>query len=492
MLRTHWFRTETPQPFCEGIIMKNRTRFRLSSQILTCALACGLLLNQSAGGEIDRDRAHEIGVQAYIYAYPMVLMEVTRQISTNVSAPTGAFAPMNQFAHLRAFPDASFREVVRPNADTLYSILWFDVSREPLVISVPDTGGRYYLLPMLDMWTDVFAVPGSRTSGTEAGQYAIVGPDFDGDLPDGVERLRCPTNRGWIIGRTQTNGSADYENVHRIQDEYQLVPLSRWGQPYAPPSKSLVDPSVDLTTPPPVQVAKMEAEAFFELFAELMKDNPPHELDWPIVTQLRQIGIVPGEDLEFSNLPSLVRSALEQAVHDALKLIEGRTGQGGISVNGWQISRDGMGTYGTSYLQRANIALVGLGANVADDAVYPMSLVDADGQPYHGRNRYVIHFDADEMPPVRGFWSLTLYTAEAYFSENPLNRYAIGDRDDHKLNADGSLDLYLQHESPGADKESNWLPAPADEFNLVLRLYWPEMPILTGDWNPPPVRRIDD
>lgn len=472
--------------------MRTRPGSTVPWLVVACACAWGLQLNPTAAAEITSDRAHEIGVQAYIYAYPMVLMEMTRRTATNVSTPTAAYAPMNQFAHLRAFPDASFRDVVRPNADTLYSILWFDVSEEPLVVSVPDTDGRYYLLPMLDMWTDVFAAPGSRTSGTEEGHFAIVGPDFDGSLPDGVERLRCPTNVGWIIGRTQTNGPADYENVHRIQDVYQLVPLSRWGQPYVPPGDSPVDPSVDMTTPPPAQVADMSAEEFFELFADLMKNNPPQELDWPIVAQLKQIGIVPGEDLEFSNLTPPVRNALEQAVDEGLKLIEERTGRGGVLVNGWQISREGMGTYGTSYLQRANIALIGLGANVADDAVYPISLVDADGQPYDGRNRYVVHFEADELPPVRGFWSLTLYTAEAYFSENPINRYAIGDRDDLQLNSDGSLDLYIQHESPGAGKESNWLPAPADDFNLTMRLYWPEMAVLTGDWNPPPVRRVDD
>jgi hypothetical protein len=439
--------------------------------------------------ERAEQRIFEIGVQAYIYAYPMVLMELTRRISTNVSAPAGALAPMNQFAHLRTFPDHTFREVVRPNVDTLYSIVWFDVAKEPLVLSVPDTDGRYYVLQMLDMWTDVFAAPGSRTSGTKAGHFAIVGPRWNGKLPDGVERLRCPTNIGWIIGRTQTNGKADYENVHRIQDGFKLTPLSQWGKPYAPPAESAVDPTVDMKTPPPVQLAKMSAQRYFEMLAKLMKNNPPHELDWPMVVQLSQIGIVPGKNFVFSKLDPQIQKALERAVGEARKMIDGRIERSGEFVNGWQIAREGMGNYGTSYLQRAAVALIGLGANVPDDAVYPMSFVDSERKPYNGRNRYILHFDNGQLP-VNAFWSLTMYDEDGYLVENSIQRYGIGDRDKLKFNNDGSLDIYIKHESPGKDKEANWLPAPKDTFNLVIRLYWPKREILTGAWNPPAVERI--
>jgi hypothetical protein len=439
--------------------------------------------------ERAEQRIFEIGVQAYIYAYPMVLMELTRRISTNVSAPAGALAPMNQFAHLRTFPDHTFREVVRPNVDTLYSIVWFDVAKEPLVLSVPDTDGRYYVLQMLDMWTDVFAAPGSRTSGTKAGHFAIVGPRWNGKLPDGVERLRCPTNIGWVVGRTQTNGKADYENVHRIQDGFKLTPLSQWGKPYAPPAESAVDPTVDMKTPPPVQLAKMSAQRYFEMLAKLMKNNPPHELDWPMVVQLSQIGIVPGKNFVFSKLDPQIQKALERAVGEARKMIDGRIERSGEFVNGWQIAREGMGNYGTSYLQRAAVALIGLGANVPDDAVYPMSFVDSERKPYNGRNRYILHFDNGQLP-VNAFWSLTMYDEDGYLVENSIQRYGIGDRDKLKFNNDGSLDIYIKHESPGKDKEANWLPAPKDTFNLVIRLYWPKREILTGAWNPPAVERI--
>jgi hypothetical protein len=342
-------------------------------------VAVSITVHSVAGRAFVADRTHEIGIQAYIYAYPMILMEMTRRVSTNVEAPRGPAAPMNQLAHLRAFPDHTFREVVRPNADTLYSIVWFDVSKEPMVLSVCDTGGRYYMLPMLDMWTDVIATPGSRTSGTKAASFAIVGPKWQGDLPDGVEPIRSPTRIGWIIGRTQTNGAADYENVHQIQDGYKLTPLSQWGKSYMPPAKVPVNATWDMKTPPPVQVAKMNAEAYFELFAKLLKDNPPHEADWNMVEQLKQIGIIPGEDFDLSRLSAEEQKALERAVGDAQKIIAEK--QTGEVVNGWQIAREMMGNYGTSYSQRALIALIGLGANVPEDAVYPLSKVDSEGRP---------------------------------------------------------------------------------------------------------------
>ncbi len=456
---------------------------------LSLIIAGFSILQLGVGRVYAEDRTHEIGVQAYVYAYPMIMMEVTRRVSTNVEAAVGVKAPMNQFVHLRAFPDHKFKEVVRPNADTLYSILWFDVSKEPQILSTAGTGGRYYQLPLLDMWTDVIAAPGSRTTGTGAANYAIVGPNWKGTLPQGVEAIRSPTSIGWLIGRTQTNGAADFKNVHKMQDGFKITPLSQCGKSYKAPAKSPVNSTWDMKTPPPVQVANMNARTFFELFAELLKDNPPHELDWNMVRLLEQIDLVPGEYFNFSNLSEQQQEALELAVGDAQKLIAQK--QAGESINGWTIAREVMGNYGNSYLQRAHIALIGLGANVPEDAVYPITNVDSDGKPYNGSHRYVLHFNKNELPPVRGFWSLTMYDHEMYMVDNPIRRYAIGDRDNLRFNQDGSLDIYIQHESPGKNKESNWLPAPSDDFDMVLRAYWPMMEVLTGDWNPPPVKRID-
>jgi hypothetical protein len=437
------------------------------------------------------DRLNEMAVDAYVYAYPMVLMEITRQVATNVEAPEGKYAPMNRWAHLREFPDHTFKEVVRPNADTLYSILYFDVSGEPLVLSVGDSKGRYYMLPILDMWTDVVAVPGSRTSGNGAQNFALVGPEWNGKLPKGVEPIRSTTNQGWIIGRTNTEGKADYAAVHAFQDSMKVVPLSEWGSAkYAPPAKVAVEAGVDRKTPPPVQVAKMDAKTFFGLFAEVMKKNPPHETDWNMLEYLKAFHIVPGKHFDFASLDAEHRTALTRAVSEGQKAIKAKANNiSGQSVNGWGIAREFMGNYGNAYLQRAYIALIGLGANPAEDAVYPMSVVDADGTPYSGKYAYVLHFKKDELPPVRGFWSLTMYD-ESYFADNPIGRYAIGDRDALKYNNDGSLDLYISHASPGKEKESNWLPSPAGKFDLTLRLYWPKAEVLNGAWNPPAVHKV--
>ncbi|NER93725.1 MAG: DUF1254 domain-containing protein [Symploca sp. SIO1B1] len=436
------------------------------------------------------NNTYGIGIQAYIYAYPMILMEITRRLLTNVEASTDELVPMNQFGHRRHFPDQTSKAVVRPNADTLYSVAWFDVSQEPLVLSVSDTNGRYYMLQIIDMWTDTFAVPGSRTLITKAVNYAIISPKWQGKLPDGFEPIYSPTTVGCINGRTQTNNVADYENVHQIQDGYKVTPLSQWGKSYTPPTKVAVNPAWDMKTPARVQIANMSAGSYFELFATLLKDNPPHQIDWNIVKQLEQIGIVPGQDFEFSKLDSTARQMLEKALVDSPKIIANQGERFGENINGWQIAREGMGSYGISYLRRAYVALIGLGATVPEDIIYPISVIDGDGNPYHGSHRYVLHFDRDRLPPVNAFWSLTMYDSSGYFIENPLNRYCIGDRDPLKFNSDGSLDIYIQHDSTGKTQESNWLPAPADEFNLTIRLYWPKTEILSGEWNPPPVKRV--
>ena len=231
---------------------------------------------------LTEEEAHGLGVEAYIYFYSLVTMDVTRRLFTNVPPGVKAgFGPANTIQHLRTFPTADFREVVRPNFDTLYSAAWLDLTNGPVIVSAPDTQGRYYLLPMLDMWSDVFAVPGKRTSGTSAANYAVVPKGWDGRLPDGVERIESPTAYVWIIGRTQTNGPKDYEAVHKVQDGYKITPLSEWGKP-AKPVAFKPNPTVDMKTPPLMQVNTMPAAKYFSYGAEIMKLNPPHITDWSI------------------------------------------------------------------------------------------------------------------------------------------------------------------------------------------------------------------
>lgn len=440
---------------------------------------------------ITEQKAYEIGLEAYHYLYPLIIMDITRRVTTNYeSGVKPAMGPMNTFHHMRAFPPSDFREVVRPNFDTLYSSAWLDLTQEPVILSVADTGDRYYLLPMLDMWSDVFAVPGKRTSGTQAANFAIVPQKWQGELAEGVERIESPTPYVWIIGRTQTNGVNDYEAVHKVQDGYKITLLSQWGKEVET-VKAVIDPTVDMTTDPMTQINNMSAAKYFSYGAELMKVNPPHITDWSIIARLKKIGIESGKSFDFDQASPTVKTALQLAVVDGMQIMKAKIPTLARVVNGWQMNTDTMGIYGNFYLKRAIIALVGLGANQPEDAIYPLNLCDVDGQTITGDNNYILHFEKEELPPVEAFWSLTMYDAEGYQVANQLDRFAIGDRDNLKFNPDGSLDLYIQHESPGEDKESNWLPAPAQgKLGITMRLYAPKAQAIDGRWNPPVIKRV--
>jgi hypothetical protein len=293
----------------------------------------------------------------------------------------------------------------------------------------------------------------------------------------------------WLLGRIYCTGTPeDYAKVHAMQDEISLVPLSAYGKPYTPPPGT-VDPSVDMKTAVREQVDALDAETYFALLAKLMKDNPPAAADAAMVAELAQLGIVPGQPFQMAKLDPAAAEALRAVPKAAVEKIMGHMKQAGRDENGWLFSTR-TGTYGTDYLQRALITAIGLGANRPHDAVYPTSEVDAKGQPYSGAKRYVMHFPKGQMPPAEAFWSLTMYDGGYFFVDNPLNRYTLSSRDALQANADGSVDLYLQHDDPGPAKRSNWLPAPAEGFILMMRLYWPsEKPpsIIDGSWTVPPV-----
>jgi hypothetical protein len=430
-----------------------------------------------------------LATDAYIYGYPLVTVEMTRRVVTNMSRIEGSRGPMGQIINLRQYPDAAFRDVTAPNADTLYSSAFFYVEKEPWVLSVPDMKGRYFLLPMLDGWTGVFAVPGTRTTGTGAQTYAITGPGWSGELPPGVKELRSPTNIVWLIGRIYCTGTPeDYAAVHALQDQLKLVPLSSYGKTYLPPV-SLVDSSIDMKTPVREQVNRMDAVAYFTLLAQLMKANPPAAADATEIARFAKIGLVPGQDFDPSKLDAAFVKRIPQVAFDRI-MLQIKVNDAIKHINGW-IYDTRTGIYGTDYLNRALVTTIGLGANRVQDAIYPMSLKAADGRDYDGANKYVAHFPKGQLPPVSGFWSVTMYDTNYFFVANPINRYSISPRQNLKTTPDGSTDLYIQNESPGADNESNWLPAPKGKFVLMLRMYWPhEDPpsIVDGSWSPPPVR----
>lgn len=446
----------------------------------------------AGSSQVTEDLARAIGLEAYTYFYPLITMELTRQQATNYARLGEHFGrgPANTFVHIREFPPADFRDVVRPNFDTLYSAAWLDLTREPMVLSLPETDGpqgRYYLMPMLDMWTNVFASPGTRTTGTGGGHFAILPPGWSGNLPTGVTPIAAPTPRVWVIGRTQTDGLGDYATVHRQQDGYRLSPLSRWGQPPAAVTGT-VNPDVDMRTPPSEQVNRMRPAQYFALGAELLKTNPPGAYDQPILARMARIGLRPGASFDMTAAPPAVRAGLERAGAEGVRHLARSMPNLGAVKNGWLYLANDMGVYGTDYLRRAVVAMAGLGANVPEDAIYPLTQVSGDGRALTGQNRYLLRFPRGQEPPVGAFWSVTLYDAQGFQVANPINRFAIGDRDSLVRAADGAIELLIQHDDPGEAQRPNWLPAPEGPFNLTLRLYDPLAPALDGRWVPPPVQ----
>lgn len=425
--------------------------------------------------------------EAFVYGMPLVLMDITRAKMTDGNSPDAS--AVNSFGHKSSFPDATFRDVVRANADTYYSTASINLKAEPLVLSVPNTNGRYYMLPILDAYTNVFTSPGTRTTGNGAHNFLITGPAWNGQVPAGMEQIKSPTDMGWIIGRTQVNSKADGDKVVvPIQKQYKLTPLSAWGKPYTPPAAT-PDPKGTKQTPNEI-LAAMPIDEFFNLVNRLMAENPPPAADAPALEKLAKIGVGPGKKFDLASLTPEEQEAVKKIPAEVVASINKATKEAGKLVNGWKPFPDKIGSYGTNYLERAFVSYAGLGANLPEDAVYPSVTYDADGNLLNGANNYVLHFEKGKTPPAKAFWSITMYDTEGFMVANPINRNAIGDRSNLKTNADGSIDIYLQNASPGKDKESNWLPAPKGEFNLLLRVYWPKEEMLNRSWEAPAIKKV--
>ena len=449
---------------------------------------------------LSEAEAHAIGVEAYVYFYPLITMDLTRKQSTNIEAGKEiGKGPMNTFVNVPEFPPADMKVVVRPNFDTLYSIAWLDMTKEPVVVSVPDTGGRYYLLPMLDMWTDVFASPGWRTTGTQAGHFLVTPPGWRPDLrerfidefklPKDTQRIEAPTPIVWIIGRTKTDGPADYEAVRKIQAGFKLTPLSEWGK--------TAQAGRGEDRPEHRHEDAAEGSGRYHAGGEVLRLRGGAAQDHSAAHHRRADHRAAQADRlrarqELRSRQGRRRpcaSGLASAPAAAQQLMEWKVPTLARVANHWSMNTDTMGVYGNYYLKRAIVSQLGLGANLPEDAIYPLNLGDEAGQPLDGANKYVLHFEKGTTPPVDAFWSVTLYDPEGFQVANSLNRFAVSSWMPFKYNADGSLDLYFQNESPGKDKEQNWLPAPKGPFNLTMRLYAPKSDALTGKWVPPAITR---
>ena len=443
------------------------------------------------------DDAKAIAMDAYIYGYSLVTTEVTRVQMSNVPKAEGLQSPMGQFLNVPRYPPADYRGVSAPNADTLYSLAWVDLA-EPQVLSHPDMGKRFYLFEMVDLWMTIVQTPGSRPDGGKAAKYLLTGPGWSGEVPKGMKQIAFPTRYAVILGRTYADGSPqDYKAVNQLQSKYSITPLAAIGKVFkyeAPPVNP--DPGFSMTDKPQEVILKMDTSTYFNKVANLMcKDAPPAPEDAPILAKMATLGVEPCKPFDISKLDPAVQEALKNLPQEGLKAIEANKNSLGKIVNGWVISK-GLGRYGTDYMKRAVVAAFGWPANLQEDAVYPYTEVDSKGEKLTGANKYTLTFPKGLTPPVEGFWSITMYMVDGgwWFVPNPLNKFTVSPRNHLKTNPDGSTTLYFQVDSPGKDKESNWLPAPKGEFIPMMRMYGPKQAnpsILDGTWEPPPVVRVE-
>jgi hypothetical protein len=474
--------------------------------------------------ELKATSAFADGVDAYIYGYPLVVMGMTERSATTVpTAILGATrAPINQFIKGTKLPNGSYKDVVLPSTSTLYESVWLNLTEEPIILHIPAID-RFYLFETLDAWTNVSQQsPGTRI-GSQPGDYALVGPNWNGTLPPGVNKIPMPTNTAWIIGRIFTSGTQqDLDHIDNdILPQLTVTPLSAFGTDYKPPSNLPIDPSIDTVTTPLHQVANMDACAFFGTLAAMMKTNSPLlPQDEPTVRRLAKIHVVPGEPFDCSgpDLDTTAKAALQLAVVAARTSLESSTIEklaASPTTTNWAMPLNG-GEYGTKYLQRALFAEKALGGNLPADAVYGYAIHDVNDQPLKGTNRYKLHFNPKEaqafsLPPVNpsAFWSVTIYNADGTLVDNSVVNYnAIGvgslgptiQGHNACFNQDGSLDLYLQADPPsGGTQFCNWLPIPTDggasadapDFIVFLRMYWPDHVVLNGNWIPPAVQKVN-
>jgi uncharacterized protein (TIGR03000 family) len=441
--------------------------------------------------KLSEEEVVKLGMGAYFYGLPIVLMDVTKDVMTAVPAPNaeGTAAPVNQFAKMPGYVSPDFKTVVRVSLNSLWSTAWLDLGPEPVVLTVPNTKDRYYVMSVMSMWTNVFGSMGKRATGTGAGNFLIVGPDWKGTPPPDIkETYRSPTRLAWLLGQTQANGPMDLAAVNAIQKDYKLTPLSAWGKAYTPPADAPVNRNVDTKATPIDQILQMDAGTFFNRLALLMKDNPPAAEDAPVLQALQMLGIEPGKSFDIRAVDPVIASGLKRAVKGAPAAMQ--AGAAKLkTINGWLVPMN-LGRYGTDYATRAFVAYMGLGADIAEDTLYPTAYVDGEGKPLDSANKYVLHFEKGQLPPTNGTWSVSQYKGN-FYERNALNRYAIAPWMPLKFNADGSLDIYLQAESPGPDKEANWLPTPPGQFNITVRNYWPAEAALDGSYKIPGIKRVN-
>lgn len=433
------------------------------------------------------EAAHQAAMDGYLYFYPLVTMDLTRRQFTHPSQGAQG-APSNAFLHVRTLPQPG-AATPWANPDMLRSTGWVDLTAGPVVLSVPDTQGRLYALTLLDMWTDVFATLGKRTTGTAKGNTVIVPPGWTGTLPSGMARIDAPTAYVWAKALIQADGPADYPAVNTLQDGFTLTPLSQWNLP-AQSQRVKSDPNLDLKVPVREQVESMPTDAFFTYAAELLRKHPPHANDQPVLAPLRRVGLIPGRTFDFDRLEHPAKQGMRRGLRAGRERMEAAAGGTLRGLNGWQQETASIGVYGSAYLRRALAAQAQPGSGLPEDLAVLLLAADSQGAPVDGAHRYVLRFESGQLPPAGALWSLAAYDGQGMPVANMLNRYALGDRAPLRYNADGSLDLHVSHAPPPPEDQANWLPIPAaGPVTLLLRVYEPGPVLLDGLWMPPPLVR---
>lgn len=433
------------------------------------------------------EAAQQAAMEGYLYFYPLVVMDLTRRQFVH-PAQGAKGAPANTFLHGRTLPQVG-AAAPWANPDMLRSTAWVDLTAGPVVLSVPDTQGRLYTLTLLDMWTDVFATLGKRSTGTGKSNTVIVPPGWTGTLPSGMARIDAPTAQVWAKTLIQADGAADSPAVNALQDGFVLTPLAQWNLP-AQASHAKPDPSLDLKIPVREQVDSMPTEAFFTYAAELLRRHPPHATDQPVLAQLRRVGLVPGRNFEFDKLDHAAKQGMRRGVRAARERMDAAAGHSLRGANGWQQETASIGVYGNGYLRRALTAQAQPGAGLPEDLSVLLLAADSQGALLDGAHRYALHFESGQLPPADALWSLAVYDPQGMPVPNPVNRYALGDRDPLRYNPDGSLDLVFSHAAPAPEEQPNWLPIPASgPLGVLLRVYSPGPAVVDGLWAPPAVRR---
>lgn len=431
--------------------------------------------------QVKEQDSFSIGVQAYIWGFPAWLDQQNTVMTVSVEEPDGLRGPFNRFVHAKSLYGPEARITQSPNNDTIYSSACLDLTKEPLIFYLPDFKGRYYMFQLIDKYTNNFGYISQRTKGFKKQLYVFCGPGWSGKLPPGTERIDAPTLEMTIVGRIGIDSEEEMPEVHALQEQIRLVPLSQHGQAYKP-SKVPVPKWKKYTGP----------LAYFEELGDVISRNRPPAHERGLMGLFERIGLSLDFGFDPAKLDEPTKKGLERSIPVARDIIESRAKALTKMVNGWSMLPNLKEYFGTSYLDRAAIAWRYIYANNPEEALYATAWTDEQGRILDGsKHHYVIRFPKGHTPPVEAFWSITMYGTDGYMLENPIKRYSIGSRTKRlKHEAEGSLAIHIQNESPGSDRESNWLPSPRGGFYIFLRMYLPKWDAINGQYKIPPIKQI--